>query len=74
MSFVDGLDRDGCVYLAKLAEQAERYDDMVTYMKSIGKIRFACWDSQWASTTLRRAVSSARLWIARMVVGVVGCL
>ncbi|KAI4366543.1 hypothetical protein MLD38_022407 [Melastoma candidum] len=29
------LTRDQCVYLAKLAEQAERYDEMVTYMQSL---------------------------------------
>merc|ERR1712032_1032194 len=34
-TFTDGMSRADCVYLAKLAEQAERYDDMVVYMKSI---------------------------------------
>merc|ERR1712216_694608 len=29
------LDRDSALYMAKLAEQAERYDDMVKYMKRI---------------------------------------
>eukprot|EP00210_Caulerpa_lentillifera_P003753 g3586.t1 len=31
----DGFDREQCVYLAKLAEQAERYDEMVTEVKKI---------------------------------------
>jgi len=31
-------DRDGNVYLAKLAEQAERYDEMVEAMKAVSKI------------------------------------
>ncbi|KAG2186307.1 hypothetical protein INT43_002745 [Umbelopsis isabellina] len=31
-------DRDQTVYLAKLAEQAERYDEMVTYMKEVAKV------------------------------------
>merc|ERR1711934_1090412 len=29
------LDREQALYMAKLAEQAERYDDMVKYMKQI---------------------------------------
>jgi 14-3-3 protein epsilon len=29
------LDRDAALYMAKLAEQAERYDDMVKYMRRI---------------------------------------
>jgi 14-3-3 protein epsilon len=28
-------DREECVYMAKLAEQAERYDEMVTEMKKV---------------------------------------
>mgnify|MGYP002214581728 CR=1 FL=1 len=28
-------DRKKCVYLAQLAEQAERYDEMVDYMKNV---------------------------------------
>ncbi|CAO3683396.1 unnamed protein product [Umbelopsis vinacea] len=31
-------ERDQTVYLAKLAEQAERYDEMVTYMKDVAKL------------------------------------
>ncbi|KAJ1668857.1 Growth-regulating factor 12 [Coemansia sp. RSA 1813] len=34
----EGLDRDTLVYMAKLAEQAERYDEMVTYMKAVAKL------------------------------------
>lgn len=30
-------ERDECVYNARLAEQAERYEDMVTYMKRVAK-------------------------------------
>ena len=29
--------RDNCVYNARLAEQAERYEDMVQYMKLVAK-------------------------------------
>ncbi|KAJ2014302.1 Growth-regulating factor 12 [Coemansia sp. S680] len=32
------LDRDTLVYMAKLAEQAERYDEMVQYMKAVAKL------------------------------------
>jgi 14-3-3 protein epsilon len=28
-------DRDTNIYMAKLAEQAERYDEMVDYMKAV---------------------------------------
>ncbi|KAJ2235569.1 Growth-regulating factor 12 [Coemansia sp. RSA 485] len=34
----EGLDRDTLVYMAKLAEQAERYDEMVKYMKAVAKL------------------------------------
>lgn len=34
----DGQDRDDCVYRAKLAEQAERYDEMVEAMKAVAKM------------------------------------
>lgn len=30
--------REDSVYMAKLAEQAERYDEMVTYMKDVAKV------------------------------------
>ena len=29
------LSKDECVYMAKLAEQAERYDEMADYMKDV---------------------------------------
>lgn len=32
------VDREACVYLAKLAEQAERYDEMVEEMKKVAKL------------------------------------
>jgi 14-3-3 protein epsilon len=31
------MDRDSLVYCAKLAEQAERFDEMVSYMKDVAK-------------------------------------
>ena len=31
------IDRDECVYMAKLAEQAERYDEMVEEMKKVAQ-------------------------------------
>lgn len=30
--------REDSVYMAKLAEQAERYDEMVIYMKDVAKV------------------------------------
>lgn len=32
------VDREECVYMAKLAEQAERYDEMVEEMKKVAKL------------------------------------
>merc|ERR1719161_1428592 len=32
------VDRDECVYMAKLAEQAERYDEMVEEMKKVAQL------------------------------------
>jgi 14-3-3 protein epsilon len=34
----EGSDRNECVYMAKLAEQAERYDEMVEEMKKVAKL------------------------------------
>lgn len=34
----EGQDREDCVYRAKLAEQAERYDEMVEAMKAVAKM------------------------------------
>merc|ERR1712006_34951 len=34
------LDREQALYMAKLAEQAERYEDMVKYMKQIVDLGF----------------------------------
>ena len=31
-------EREDCVYMAKLAEQAERYDEMVAEMKKVAKM------------------------------------
>lgn len=36
-------DREECVYMAKLAEQAERYDEMVEEMK---KVSCSSWECQ----------------------------
>jgi len=38
MTDVENLERDQCIYMAKLAEQAERYDEMVAYMKKVAKM------------------------------------
>jgi hypothetical protein len=35
--------REDSVYMAKLAEQAERYDEMVTYMKDVAKVSSDSW-------------------------------
>ncbi|CEG79845.1 Putative 14-3-3 family protein epsilon [Rhizopus microsporus] len=32
-------ERDNNVYMAKLAEQAERYDEMVQFTKEVAKVR-----------------------------------
>jgi len=37
-TMTDSVDREECVYLAKLAEQAERYDEMVEQVKKIAKM------------------------------------
>mgnify|MGYP000503660379 CR=1 FL=1 len=34
----ESVEREECVYLAKLAEQAERYDEMVEQVKKIAKM------------------------------------
>jgi 14-3-3 protein epsilon len=36
-NYIADLSREDCVYHARLAEQAERYDDMVLYMKAVAK-------------------------------------
>ena len=35
------LIRSSKTFLARLCEQAERYDEMVTYMKEVAKVRFS---------------------------------
>ena len=35
MADLKNLERDDNIYMAKLAEQAERYDEMVDYMKKV---------------------------------------
>lgn len=42
MTMAEGVDktREDCVYDARLAEQAERYEDMVEYMKTVAKYGF----------------------------------
>ena len=37
-SIIEGASRDDNVYFAKLAEQAERYDDMVRYLKKVAMV------------------------------------
>lgn len=37
----ESLQREDALYMAKLAEQAERYDDMVLYMKRIVNLGIA---------------------------------
>ena len=38
MTLAGGADREECVYMAKLAEQAERYDEMVEEMKKVAQM------------------------------------
>jgi len=38
MAATDKSERESNVYMAKLAEQAERYDEMVQYMKAVAKL------------------------------------
>eukprot|EP01033_Poteriospumella_lacustris_P004033 gene4034-2876_t len=47
------LDRDSCVFMAKLAEQAERFDEMVDHMKSVAR------ESQELSVEERNLLSVA---------------
>lgn len=37
------MSREDTIYYAKLAEQAERYDDMVKHMKEIATVFIALW-------------------------------
>ena len=50
------MSKEDSVYNAKLAEQAERYDDMVKYMKDIVSVRLAF--------TLYRAGTNSQATIA----------
>jgi hypothetical protein len=34
-------DRDKNIYFARLAEQGERYEDMIRYMKEVVKVSFS---------------------------------
>jgi 14-3-3 protein epsilon len=47
------LDRESCVFMAKLAEQAERFDEMVDHMKSVAR------ESQELSVEERNLLSVA---------------
>lgn len=38
MAYGGPVDREECVYMAKLAEQAERYDEMVEEMKKVAQM------------------------------------
>lgn len=34
------MSREDCIYYARLAEQGERYEDMIKYMKDVSKVCF----------------------------------
>ena len=54
--------RDKHVYFAKLAEQAERYDEMADYMKEVGNIpqELAVEERNLLSVAYKNAVGSRR--------------
>jgi 14-3-3 protein epsilon len=55
-------DRDKNIYFAKLAEQAERYDEMANYMKEVGTsgVEMAVEDRNLLSVAYKNAVGSRR--------------
>eukprot|EP00448_Togula_jolla_P023069 CAMPEP_0170591180 /NCGR_PEP_ID=MMETSP0224-20130122/12267_1 /TAXON_ID=285029 /ORGANISM="Togula jolla, Strain CCCM 725" /LENGTH=90 /DNA_ID=CAMNT_0010915029 /DNA_START=75 /DNA_END=344 /DNA_ORIENTATION=+ len=54
--------RDKNVYFAKLAEQAERYDEMATYMEAVGKLpdELSVEERNLLSVAYKNAVGSRR--------------
>ena len=55
-------DRDKSVYFAKLAEQAERYDEMAEHMKSVGQVpqELSVEERNLLSVAYKNAVGSRR--------------
>merc|ERR1712216_715302 len=55
-------DRDKNVYFAKLAEQAERYDEMAEYMEMVGKedVELSVEERNLLSVAYKNAVGSRR--------------
>jgi len=37
--------REDNIYFARLAEQAERYEDMIKYMKTVAHVSTVFWDA-----------------------------
>merc|ERR1711977_640858 len=57
-----GMPRDQDVYFAKLAEQAERYDEMADYMEKVGKLpdELSVEERNLLSVAYKNAVGSRR--------------
>merc|ERR1711972_818512 len=57
-----GGDRDKSVYFAKLAEQAERYDEMAEHMKKVGEVpkELSVEERNLLSVAYKNAVGSRR--------------
>ena len=55
-------DREGNVYMAKLAEQAERYDEMAEYMKKVAtaEAELSVEERNLLSVAYKNAVGSRR--------------
>merc|ERR1711976_600970 len=55
-------DRDKAVYFAKLAEQAERYDEMAEHMKKVGEVpqELSVEERNLLSVAYKNAVGSRR--------------
>jgi 14-3-3 protein epsilon len=58
----DGYSRDKCVYLAKLAESAERYEDMAKYMTTVSRLNqeLTVEERNLLSVAYKNAVGSRR--------------
>ena len=62
MSKTENLDRETCVYLARLAEVAERYEDMAKYMTTVSRLpqELTVEERNLLSVAYKNAVGSRR--------------
>jgi hypothetical protein len=52
------MGREDNIYFARLAEQAERYEDMVKYMKDVAMVSHPSNSAVWTRNEQRRKKSS----------------